>query len=66
MSPREVFQREIDADELVAIPIARPKILQTTWMSVSSHHPPSDTANIVARLIRQFAARQRTGRAAAE
>ncbi len=59
ISPREVFSREIAAGELVAIPILRPKILQTTWMSLSSHHPPSDAAQIVARLIRQLAARQR-------
>jgi hypothetical protein len=37
----------------------RPKILQTTWMSLSSHHPLSDAAQITARLIRQLAARQR-------
>ncbi len=59
ISPRAVFAREIGASELCAIPIVRPKILQTTWMSVSSHHPPSEAANIVARLIRQMAARRR-------
>jgi LysR family transcriptional regulator, nitrogen assimilation regulatory protein len=59
ISPRDVFAREIAAGELAAIPIVRPKILQTTWMSVSSHHPPSDAAQIVARLVRQLAARQR-------
>jgi hypothetical protein len=40
----------------------RPKIVQTTWMSLSSHHPPSDAAQIVARLIRKLAARLRTDR----
>jgi DNA-binding transcriptional LysR family regulator len=59
ISPREVFSREIASGELVAIPIVRPKILQTTWMSLSSHHPPSEPAKIVTRLIRQMAARQR-------
>ena len=59
ISPRHVFAREIASGELVAIPIVRPKILQTTWMSLSSHHPPSGAAEIVARLIRQLAARQR-------
>ena len=59
ISPREVFSREIAAGELSAIPIVRPKILQTTWMSLSSHHPPSEAAKIVARLIRQMAARRR-------
>jgi LysR family transcriptional regulator, nitrogen assimilation regulatory protein len=59
ISPRHVFSREIAAGELVAIPIVRPKIVQTTWMSLSSHHPPSGAAEIVARLIRQLAARQR-------
>ncbi len=58
ISPREVFSREIAAGELSAIPIVRPKILQTTWMSMSSHHPPSEAARIVARLIRQMAARR--------
>ena len=58
ISPREVFSREIAAGELSAIPIVRPKILQTTWMSLSSHHPPSEAAKIVARLIRQMAARR--------
>lgn len=58
ISPREVFLREIAAGELSAIPIVRPKILQTTWMSLSSHHPPSEAAKIVARLIRQMAARK--------
>ena len=58
ISPREVFSREIASGELSAIPIVRPKILQTTWMSLSSHHPPSDAAKIVARLIRQMAARK--------
>lgn len=58
ISPREVFLREIASGELSAIPIVRPKILQTTWMSLSSHHPPSDAAKIVARLIRQMAARK--------
>jgi DNA-binding transcriptional LysR family regulator len=59
ISPRHVFTREIALSELVAIPIVRPKIVQTTWMSLSSHHPPSSAAEIVARLIRQLAARQR-------
>jgi LysR family transcriptional regulator, nitrogen assimilation regulatory protein len=59
ISPRHVFSREIASGELVAIPIVRPKIVQTTWMSLSSHHPPSGAAEIVARLIRQLAARQR-------
>jgi LysR family transcriptional regulator, nitrogen assimilation regulatory protein len=58
ISPREVFSREIAAGEISAIPIVRPKILQTTWMSLSSHHPPSEAAKIVARLIRQMAARK--------
>ena len=58
ISPREVFLREIASGELSAVPIVRPKILQTTWMSLSSHHPPSDAARIVARLIRQMAARK--------
>jgi LysR family transcriptional regulator, nitrogen assimilation regulatory protein len=62
ISPRHVFAREIAAGELVAIPIVRPKILQTTWMSLSSHHPPSDAAQIATRLIRQLAARQRAAK----
>jgi DNA-binding transcriptional LysR family regulator len=62
ISPREVFSREIAAGELSAIPIVRPKILQTTWMSMSSHHPPSEAARIVARLIRQMAARKQATR----
>ena len=62
LSPAHVFAREIAAGELIAIPIVRPKILQTTWMSLSSHHPPSNAAQIVARLIRQLAARQRAGK----
>jgi DNA-binding transcriptional LysR family regulator len=62
VSPRHVFAREIAAGELVAIPIVRPKILQTTWMSLSSHRPPSDAAQIVARLIRQLAVRQRAAK----
>ena len=62
ISPSQVFAREIANGELAAIPIVRPKILQTTWMSLSSHHPPSDAAQIVARLIRQLAARQRAAR----
>jgi LysR family transcriptional regulator, nitrogen assimilation regulatory protein len=45
--------------------MVKPKILQTTWMSLSSHHPPSDAAQIVARLIRQLAAQQRGARPAA-
>jgi len=62
ISPREVFSREIASGELSAIPIVRPKILQTTWMSLSSHHPPSEAAKIVARLIRQMAARKHAAR----
>ena len=62
ISPREVFLREIHAGELSAIPIVRPTILQTTWMSLSSHHPPSDAAKIVARLVRQVAAGKRAGK----
>ena len=62
ISPREVFSREIAAGELSAIPIVRPKILQTTWMSLSSHHPPSEAARIVARLIRQMAVRRHAAR----
>jgi LysR family nitrogen assimilation transcriptional regulator len=62
ISPRHVFAREIAAGELQAIPIVRPKILQITWMSVSSHHPPSDATQIVARLIRQLATRLRGGK----
>jgi hypothetical protein len=59
VSTRQVFAAEIASGELVAIPIVRSKIAQTTWMSVSSHHPPSQAAGIVTRLIRQLAARQR-------
>jgi LysR family nitrogen assimilation transcriptional regulator len=62
ISPRHVFAREIAAGELVAIPVVRPKIVQTTWMSLSSHPPPSGAAEIVARLIRQLAARQRAAK----
>jgi LysR family nitrogen assimilation transcriptional regulator len=62
VSSRHVFAREIASGELVAIPIARPKILQTTWMSLSSQHPPSGAAQIVARLIRQLAARSRAAK----
>jgi LysR family transcriptional regulator, nitrogen assimilation regulatory protein len=62
VSPRQVFASEIASGELVAIPIVRPKIVQTTWMSVSSHHPPTQAAEIVARLIRQLAARQRSAK----
>ena len=62
ISPRDVFSREIAAGELAAIPIVRPRILQTTWMSVSSQHPPSNAAQIVARLIRALAAKRRTGK----
>jgi LysR family nitrogen assimilation transcriptional regulator len=62
ISPRHVFSREIASGELAAIPIVRPKIVQTTWMSLSSHHPPSGAAEIVARLVRQLAARQRAAK----
>ena len=62
VSPPHVFAREIAAGELIAIPIVRPKIVQTTWMSLSTHHPPSDAAQIVVRLIRNLAARLRTDR----
>jgi DNA-binding transcriptional LysR family regulator len=62
ISPRNVFAREIASGELDAVPIVRPKILQTTWMSLGSHRPPSDAAEIVARLIRQLAAQQRSGK----
>jgi len=62
ISPRDVFAREIASGELSAVPLLQPKILQTTWMSLSSHHPPSDPARIVARLIRQMAARRRADR----
>ena len=59
ISPKNVFAREIASGELCAIPLLRPKILQTSWMSLSSHHAPSEAAQIVARLIRQLAARLR-------
>jgi len=59
VSPRQVFATEIASGELIAIPIVRPKISQTTWMTVSSQHARSGLADIVARLIRQLAARQR-------
>lgn len=59
ISPRQVFASEIASGEFVAIPIVRPKIVQTTWMSVSSQHAPSGLTDIVARLIRRLAARQR-------
>jgi LysR family nitrogen assimilation transcriptional regulator len=62
ISPRHVFAREIAAGELHAIPMLRPKIVQTTWMSLGSHRPASDAAEIVARLIRQLAARLRGGK----
>jgi LysR family transcriptional regulator, nitrogen assimilation regulatory protein len=60
ISPRKVYAADIASGELVAIPILRPKIAQTTWMSLSSHHPPTAAAEIVARLIGQLAARHRT------
>jgi LysR family transcriptional regulator, nitrogen assimilation regulatory protein len=59
ISPRQVYDADIATGELVAIPILRPKIVQTTWMSLSSHHPPTAAAETVARLIRQLAARRR-------
>ncbi len=62
ISPRHVYAREIAAGELFSVPIARPRIQQTTWMSLSSHHPPSDAAQIVARLVRQMATRLREGK----
>ena len=62
VSPRQVFAREIASGELVAIPIVRPKILQTTWMSLGASHSASSAAEIVARLIRQLAARWRATR----
>jgi len=58
ISPRQVYAADIASGELVAIPILRPKISQTTWMSLSSHHPPTAAAETVARLIRQLATRQ--------
>ena len=60
VSPRQVFAAEIASGELAAIPIVRPKIAQTTWMSLGAQHPQGAAAEIVARLIRQLAARQRT------
>jgi LysR family transcriptional regulator, nitrogen assimilation regulatory protein len=62
VSPRQVFAAEVASGELVAIPIVRPRIVQTTWMSLSSHHPPTQAAEIAARLIRQLAARQRAAK----
>ena len=62
ISPRDVFLREIASGELSAMPIVQPKIVQTTWMSLSSHHPPSGAAEIVARLVRQTAARKRAAK----
>lgn len=62
ISPAQAFAREIAAGELTAIPIVRPKIVQTTWMSLSSRHPPSNATQIVARLIRQLTARQRAAK----
>jgi LysR family transcriptional regulator, nitrogen assimilation regulatory protein len=62
ISPRTVYSADIASGDLVAIPIVKPKIVQTTWMSLSSHHPPTAAADIVARLIRQLAARQRAGK----
>lgn len=62
ISPRQVFANEIASGELAAIPIVRPRIVQTTWMSVSSQHPPGAAADIVARLIRRLAARQRAAK----
>lgn len=62
ISPRHVFAREIASGELMAVPLVRPKLLQTTWMSLSSHHPASDAVQIVTRLVRQLAARQRAAK----
>jgi LysR family transcriptional regulator, nitrogen assimilation regulatory protein len=59
VSPRQVFAAEIASGELAAIPIVRPKIVQATWMSLGAQHPRGAAAEIVARLIRQLAARQR-------
>jgi LysR family transcriptional regulator, nitrogen assimilation regulatory protein len=58
ISPRTVYAADIASGGLVAIPIVKPKLVQTTWMSLSSHHPPTAAAEIVARLIAQLAARQ--------
>jgi DNA-binding transcriptional LysR family regulator len=62
ISPRTVYVADIASGDLVAIPIVKPKIVQTTWMSLGSHHPPTAAADIVARLIRQLAAHQRAGK----
>ena len=64
ISPRQVFSRARSppASSSRSRSCGR-RSLQTTWMSLSSHHPPTQAAEIVARLIRQLAARQRAGSA---
>ena len=59
ISPRHVFAREIASGELSATALVRPAILQTTWMSLSSHRPPTDAAHLVARAISELAAKHR-------
>jgi LysR family transcriptional regulator, nitrogen assimilation regulatory protein len=59
ISPRHVFAQEVASGELSATPLVRPAILQTTWMSLSSHRPPTDAAYLVAQAISALAAKHR-------
>ena len=58
ISPPDVFAREIETGELGSARIVRPAIWQTTWMSVSSHRPPSAAGAAVVRLIGALAKRR--------
>lgn len=59
VSAKQVYASDLQAGTLAATPLVKPRIQQTTWMSMNGQRPPSRQAGIVVAHIRKLAARHR-------
>lgn len=58
ISPRLVYARELASGEFSAAKIVRPAIVQTTWLALGPQRTLSAAAKVVARLVRELAAKR--------
>ncbi|MBE0614365.1 MAG: hypothetical protein IH604_11915, partial [Burkholderiales bacterium] len=55
ISPCPPFARELASGEFAAARLVRPVLHQITWMALSSAHPLSQAARVVARVLHELA-----------
>lgn len=54
LGPLHEITRELNAGLLSAATIIKPRLSQSTWLSLSSHLPPASAARVVARCLREL------------